>query len=429
MKKILALALVLALVFALAACPKVEPEVDVPEVDIPEVDIPEVPEVDPSDLTAIDWGDGAPVVLKVWGSQEDQDMLAEMAADFAATYAATTWDISFGVVGEPDAKARFLEDPAAAADVFAFPNDQLRDLVAAGALYELSGIFKAAAVADNGAGSVGSATLNDALYAFPMTADNGYFLYYDSSVLSADDVKTLDGMLAAADAAGKKVFMNVSNGWYIASFFLGAGGTLDIDADGNQICDFNVPPASAVGQTIWDFTGHAAYLNGDDAVLTGGFADRSIVAGVSGVWNADSISGSLGDAYAATKLPTMTLDGAQVQMSSFGGFKLIGVNSGTANPDAAMLLAMWLTNEANQVKRFEVRGAGPSNVAAAANDAVLANIALAALAAQGAYATSQNNVLGNYWGPAEAFGVAMVSRDTTPIQELLDAMVAQIVAS
>ena len=61
------------------------------------------------------------------------------------------------------------------------------------------------------------------LYAFPMTADNGYFMYYDSSVFSAEDVKSLDKMLEVAGTAGKKVFMDLSNGWYIASFFLGAG--------------------------------------------------------------------------------------------------------------------------------------------------------------------------------------------------------------
>ena len=59
------------------------------------------------------------VSLKVWGSQEDQAMLAEMVEAFKAANPDTEWDITFGVVGEPDAKAKYLEDPAAAADVFA----------------------------------------------------------------------------------------------------------------------------------------------------------------------------------------------------------------------------------------------------------------------------------------------------------------------
>jgi len=69
---------------------------------------------------------------------------------------------------------------------------------------------------------------------------------------------------------------------------------------------------------------------------------------------------------------------------------------------------------------------GPSNINAAANPAVQENIALAALAAQGAYATSQNDVLGAFWSPAGALGTALVNQDPTDLQELLDITVAQI---
>lgn len=82
------------------------------------------------------------------------------------------------------------------------------------------------------------------LYGYPMTADNGYFLYYDKSVLSEEDVQTLDGILAKANEAGKKVFMDVSNGWYIASFFLGAGCTLGLDENGKRPAISTTKPAS-----------------------------------------------------------------------------------------------------------------------------------------------------------------------------------------
>lgn len=443
MKKITALALVLVLAAGLTGCfwkndaasPSPSPTPTAAPTNRPSpsptaapTDAPAPTATAPDDLTTIDWGEGQTVSLKVWGSQDDQKMLGEMIEAFKETYSATTWDITLAVVGENDSRARFLEDPAAAADVFSFPNDQLRDLVSAGALYELSGIFKESAVAENGAGSVGAATLNDKLWAFPMTSDNGYFLYYDKSVISENDVKTLDGILAAADDAGKKVFMNVDNGWYIASFFLGAGCALEIDEEGNQLCDFNNANGLAAAETIKAFTAHNAYINGDDAVLTGGFDDGSIVAGVSGIWNAEKITASLGENYAATKLPAMTLGGKQVQMSSFGGYKLIGINSQTAFPDAAMLLGRWLTNEQNQIKRFNDRQMGPSNVKASGNPAVKENIALAALSVQSAYAVSQNDVLGKYWEPAAAFGTAMISKDySKTLQEQLDAMVSQII--
>ena len=368
--------------------------------------------------------EGETVTLKVWGSQEDQELLGVLVENFKAANPDTTWDISLGVVGEPDAKARYLEDPAAAADVFAFSNDQLLDLVNADALYEVTRNLDAI-VAANSAGSIESATLDGVLYGYPMTADNGYFLYYDKSVLSEEDVQTLDGILAKANEAGKKVFMDVSNGWYIASFFLGAGCTLGLDENGKQTCDFNNEAGVAAGEAIRAFTADPAFLTGDDSVLTGGMGD-TICAGVSGTWNAAAIQEKLGENYAACKLPTFTLNGEQVQMSSFIGTKLIGVNTQTAHPVEAMMLAEFLTNEEAQQLRFEMREIGPSNSNVAASEEVQANIALAALAEQSQYGVSQKYVLGNFWTPSEAFGLAMENQSTDDMQSLLDSMVAQI---
>ncbi|MBP7401696.1 MAG: extracellular solute-binding protein [Clostridia bacterium] len=366
------------------------------------------------------------VDLKVWGSQEDQAMLQTMIDAFKTANDDAIYNITLGVVGEPDAKARFLEDPAAAADVFSFANDQILDLVNAGALYEVTR-NKNAIISANMAGSIESATVNGKLYAYPMTSDNGYFLYYDKSVFTEEDVKSLDKILEVAAAKDKKFFMDVSNGWYIASFFLGAGGKLTVE-NGKQLCDFNNANGVKAGEAIKALTAHKAFLTGDDAVLTGGFG-ATIAAGVSGTWNAEAISSKLGANYAATKLPTFNLGGTQAQMSSFAGFKLIGVNSQTKNPVAAMTLAEWLTNEANQITRFTTRKMGPSNKNAANNAAVKADIALSALAAQSEFAVSQNDVMQKYWSPAEAFGTEMEAKNyTKTIQEMLDAMVAQITA-
>ncbi|MDR1794133.1 MAG: extracellular solute-binding protein [Erysipelotrichaceae bacterium] len=364
---------------------------------------------------------GDTIVLKVWGSQEDQVILGVMIESFKAAHPDKTFDISLGVVGESDAKSKYLEDPEAAADVFAFANDQLKDLVAAGALYEVTR-NKDSIVAANIESSIAAATLDGKLYAYPMTADNGYFLYYDKSVFSEADIASLDKMLEVAGAANKKVFMDVSNGWYIASFFLGAGLRF---ADDGKI-DWNNATGEAVGEYIKSFTANKAFLTGDDDILKSGFADGSIAAGVSGTWNAANIAEILGDNYGAAKLPTFSLNGVETQMGSFGGFKLIGVNSQTKYPVEAMDLAEWLTNEENQIYRFEERALGPSNIKAAESDAVKEDAALAALAAQAPYAVDQNNVPGTYWNPAEAFGTALESKDySKSIADMLNELVTQ----
>lgn len=394
MKKLLLAMLMLLMTLSLVACKAEEPVAEVKD-----------------------------VTLKVWGAQEDQEMLTGMIEEFKTAHPEANWTIELGVVGEPDARTKYLEDPEAAADVFAFPNDQVMDLVNAGALYEVT-INKDAIVAANIQSAVDSATVDGKLYGYPMTADNGYFMYYDKSVFTEEDVKSFDKMLEVAGAAGKSVFMDVSNGWYIASFFIGAGSKFEV-VDGKQVLDFNNETGVKVGEAIKAITANPAYLTGDDNVLKAGIGS-TIAAGVSGTWNAGDIATILGDNYAATKLPTFNLGGVETQMGSFAGFKLMGVNSLTMFPEEAMALAEFLTNEANQVKRFETRKLGPANKNAAQNAAVLADVALSALAQQAPFAMSQNSVAGTYWGPAEAFGLALENKDyTMSIQEMLDALVSQ----
>jgi ABC-type glycerol-3-phosphate transport system substrate-binding protein len=55
------------------------------------------------------------VALKVWGSQEDQAMLQEMAESFKAANPDKTYDITFGVVGRSGSgrrRVRFRQRPA-----------------------------------------------------------------------------------------------------------------------------------------------------------------------------------------------------------------------------------------------------------------------------------------------------------------------------
>ena len=72
-----------------------------------------------------------------------------------------------------------LADLEGGADVFTFADDQLAALAAAGALDPLEDPEEIRA--SNLPASVEAASVGDTLYAFPLTADNGYFLYYNKA--------------------------------------------------------------------------------------------------------------------------------------------------------------------------------------------------------------------------------------------------------
>lgn len=387
------------------------------------------------------------VALTLWGAEEDQALLAQLVEEFKAAYPDQTFDIQIGVESESTAKDTVLTDIEAAADVFAFANDQLNDLVSAGALLNLSGDVSAVlpaytgktlddVLAANGEGSVAAATKDGNVCAFPMGGGNNYFLYYDSTKITADQAKSWDELLSAAEAAGGKVGMTFASGWYNASFFLGAGFISDMNPDGTTVIDWN--GTSSDGYTGVDvvkamaaIAAHPGFLAIADGDISNQIASGAVCAVVSGTWDAGAAETAFGEGYAATKLPTFTCAGDQVQMSCYSGFKLMGVNAYSKNSGWAVLLAEFLTNEASQTARFEARQLAPTNLNAAANDAVTSNVAIAASAAQDVYGSVQN-VGGKFWDPTATFGQMIANgelgSDDAAIQTALDTLVKGVTA-
>lgn len=370
------------------------------------------------------------VTLTVWASEEDQDLTTELLENFKAAYPDVTFDITLGAESESTAKDTVLTDVEAAADVYAFADDQINDLVKAGALQEVAATYTYDVAAANSAAAVDAASVDGKLYAYPMTADNGYFMFYDSSVFTEDDVQSLETMIEVADAAGKKIAMDISNGWYLYAFFQAGGLELSLNDDGlTNTCTWNAAGGTDVAQAILDATASGVLVDMGDEDMATQIAEGTIAACVNGTWRAETAQTAWGENYAACKLPTVNIGGKDCQMSSFSGCKLVGVNPHSANIGWSMLLAEYLTNKDSQVARFEARGLGPANIEAASSDAVISNPAVAALAEQAAYATPQR-VGGNYWSPAETLGQILASGnpDGTDLQELLDTTVEGITA-
>ena len=422
-KKVLALGLVGAMAISMAACGKTSSSTD-------------------SGGSGNAGTSNETVSLRVWGGEEDQNLLKELVEKFKKTYPDQKFDIEIGVESESTAKDTVLTDVEAAADVFAFASDQIVDLNNAKALANIEDMdaalqnYAKKSVADikaaNGDGSVEAASIDGKLMAFPMTGGNGYFLYYDSSVISDEDAATWDTLLAAADKAGKKVGMTLASGWYNASFFYGAGFTTGLNDDGTTAIDFNGTSKDGytgvqVTQSMLNIASKTAFMAIADGDVSNQIAGGTLAAVISGTWDAENAQKVFGDGYAAAKLPTYTLDGKQVQQGSVSGYKFLGVNAYSKNVGWATVLAEFLTNEESQATRFEQRQLAPTNKKVAASDEVSKNVAIAASAAQDAYGVIQT-VSAKYWDPAKTFGEMIAqgsisATDEKAIQDALDTMV------
>lgn len=370
------------------------------------------------------------VKLTVWGAEEDQSFLKEVVDGFEADNPDQKFDISIGVESESTAKDTVLKDVEAAADVYAFADDQLNELVQAGALQPVQSVDKIKS--ENSQGSVEAATLDDTLYAYPYSADNGYFMFYNKEYFSDEDVQSLDTMLEIAAKEGKQLAMDWSSAWYVYSFFGGAGLEATLADDGKTtVCNWNATDIKGVdvAQAMLDISANKGFKSMTDAEIQTGFADGSVIAAVDGTWASAKAEESWGDNYGACKLPTFTCAGQQIQMASFAGYKLVGVNAYSKNVGWAMEFAKWLTNEQNQAQHFTERGIGPANTVAASTDDVKASPAINALIAQSDYANLQR-VGANFWDNVETFAANMVDGNSkgTDLQTMLDNMVEGVTA-
>lgn len=351
--------------------------------------------------------------LTVWSPQEDQDTnwLQDQCEAFAAEH--PNWKINFnyGVCPEGEAKDNVTKDVEAAADVYMLANDNIPDLVSAGALSELGGDYLGYVTSTNSDSILASVTYNDSVVAFPFTP-NTWFMYYDKSVFSEDDVKNFDTMLEKAGDAGKKVSFKLTDSWYIASFYVANGCSLFGDGtDTDAGIDFSGDKATAVTEYLVDLAANPNFLVDADGAGLAGLGD-SVAAVFSGSWDAEAVKEKLGDNMGVAALPTVTIDGKEGQMKSFIGSKAIGVNPNAENQQVAMSLAAYLAGEKAQTAHYEMRNILPSNI----------NISLA----DDPIATAVTNVMtdtsimqplckemGNYWSPAENMGKNIQSGEVT----------------
>ena len=398
MKKIIAMLLALVMMMSLVACGPKEPTVNTDELK------------GTYDIT-------------MWVSEIDGvAALTQQQIDaFEAAYPGIVINASIEGVTEADAGSKVIADVASAPDIYCFAQDQLARLVQAAALAPLGDAAANTIKANNDAGSVAAGTVAGVLYAYPMTSDNGYYMYYDTSVISAEDAESMEAIIAACEKAGLKFRYALENAWYTASFFFATGchSNWTMDQDGNYTSvddDFNSAAGIAAMKGMQKLAQSSCYDSNADI-----FTDAAVV--ITGIWNANAAAEHFGANLGATDLPSFTVDGQTYHLGSYTGNKLMGVKPQTDPKKQAVLslLAQWLTNEENQMARYNQFQWGPSNKNAQASEAVQSNTSLAALAKQGEYGQPQGQIHGAWWDIAKLLGAqAKAANSDADLQKALD---------
>lgn len=396
-------------------------------------------------LAACDSGnvDNGSGELVVWAPAAAHDIYKELVKEWQTETHHENWTVTFEARSEGECETDFGSDPAAGADVFFFESGNFLSMKEKLYLQEFDQATTDKIKARDGDNANSIIDSKSGLaWAFPATADNGYFLWYDKTFFTdVSQVASLDDMLAKIneynkgkpDTAQKKFAFSYDDGWYQTSWFIGTGCELDwITGTKNYYTNIHTTPEGyGAGLASIKYNSNPAVITGDDGVKTAGFYNGTIVAAAGGSWIQSTLQTlftedkgnkdrTYAEVMAAAKLPTFktTVSGVEkeFQMGSFQGNKYCGVNrykNNKASIQASISLADYLTSERGQTLRYagipekDLKGTGaiPSNTNAANMDAVKNDMCAKAL-------MEQNN-LGGYeqlsqdglWEAMKAFGI------------------------
>lgn len=378
------------------------------------------------------------VTIKVWYSQAEKDMIESMCKKFAESRPDQTITFEFGVCEGNNAKEQIQKDPEAAADVFFYAPDHTAEMVSAKVISEVTR-NKDDIVNRNLKPSIDSVSVDGKLYGYPVNSKT-YFMYYNKSMFTEDEVKSLDTMLAKdIEGVQYNFCMPLLDSWYTPSVFFAAGCNLmGENGDDPTSCDFNSDKGVNAANTLIDLFANPKF-SPDKGEFCEQYKDllaqKKLAACVIGTWKAADYQEALGDDYAVTVLPKITLaDGTEAQLSGFSQYNAVGVKAGSKCPITAMDLADYLTNKENQKIRFDTISDSPTNKELADDSAALsANAAVAANAAQCAYTKLQSSVsqMGKYWGNMDSFTAEIKSGAVTKdnVKEKLDTTVEAILST
>lgn len=341
--------------------------------------------------------------VKIWVDDKIVELTKSQIGQFvAASGGKYVINATIEPVGEANAASSMLQDVQDGADIFCFAQDQLSRLKVAGALSKMNSKTVETLTEEMGEDAINAAKVNNDVYAYPITSDNGYFLYYDKRVISDEDATNVTSIIAACSKNNKTFnFETRGNGFYAASYFMGTGcySTWTLNSESGKFESFTDNYNSAAGleaaKGMKELDKKGVVVSGEDASKLG----SSAAALISGMWKYDVAEKNLGENLGCTELPYFTVGEASYHLSSFDGYKLLGVKPQVNVKKASVCrkIARFLTGEDCQYERFSKSNWGPTNKVAADKEDVKNHKGLQALAAQRQYSKPQVQCPGSWF--------------------------------
>lgn len=377
--------------------------------------------------------DGQDITLTMWEDIDKAAGTAEAIAAFEGEHGVTV-EVIERPYGDNIEDLRLDGPGGTGPDVFAMPHDNIGTAVVEGLLHpleideEVQSIYTEQAML--------SQMVDGEVYGLPYAVETT-LLYYNRDLVDEEDLpQTLDewyefsSEITDGDTFG---FLALWDQIYYAQSIMGGYGSYVFaqDDEGNYDVEdigLNNDGAIEAAEYIQQFYAEGLFPSGIIGeqginVLDALFSEGSAAAVISGPWNLEPFS-QAGVDYGVAPLPQLS-NGEQ--MSSFVGVKSYNVSTYSEYPELAQELVIWLTNEENQLTRYEETLEVPA-VEALADDPVVAESESAqAIAEQSQYSELMPGIpeMAEVWDPIDAALETIATGSAEP-QEALDSAVQTI---
>lgn len=363
MKKQLLAALSLLLIasFALAACaPAAAPATEAPAATEAPM-ATEAPAVEPTVAPAAE-----PIEVTFWhaygtGSTEETAMgkILEQAAVDMPQYKINVLQVPFN-----DIYNKYRTDVAAGGgpDMFIAPNDSLGDDARAGLIADITELA-AGKLGDYSPISVDGMSVEGKLYGIPESLKAVAFWYNKSMMPEAP--KTTDELKAAMEAG---TAVSLSYGCYHHYGFFGAFGGQIFDESWKVVADqgTGVTDAMTYLNDLYQISDKNGWPKNDGDGLAP-FTEGKVAAITNGNWAMGDYKKALGDNLAVAPLPAGPAGPASPLLGVDGFY----FNPNSANQEAALEVALYLTGKAAQTLMMNEAGHVPANTTVEITDPLI----------------------------------------------------------
>lgn len=417
------MALVLTMVFVLAACGKSSNN---EASSSPSASAPATESTAPSESAEDEEVvPEAGAKLVVWYSASERALVDAAIAEFKGKYGI---DVEYQDVGPDKSIEKMITDGPAGvgADVFLAVHDRLGSAVQAGVVLP-NDLHEDVSKANNSAKSVDAFTIDGVLYGYPMSVETTAVFYNKDLVPNGEAPKTWDEVISFAkdfnnEKDSKYAYMwEAGNGYWSWGFFGGYGAYVFGD-NGANASDIGLNNAGAVeaAKFFQSLKGQVLNINSGDIkgdIKTSLFTSGKLAMNVSGPWQTQEFKDGVAN-LGLMEFPTLPNGKAMMPFSGVKGFL---VNANTQYPIAAKLFAELVSSEKYQVENFKDFGSLPSNTVVAESAEVSNDAFASVFLKQFDNSTPMPKIseMNAYWSTQEA-ALASLWNDNSDAQKTMD---------